>query len=108
MAANGENSALGRRLGLLERHMANLSMPQETQVQTSPIGQAYEVAVNLVRKGTSVEELISTCGLTHGEADLIMRLYGSGAVRDVKNAPASPKGKTPLSHSAAAAYQTSY
>lgn len=106
MAANGENTALGKRLGMLERHMANLpAPPPEARMQGAPIGQAYEVAVNLVRRGTSVEELISTCGLTHGEADLIMRLYGPPATG---SAAASPKGRTSLSHSAAAAYEASY
>jgi hypothetical protein len=109
LLVNGENIALGRRLSLLERHLAQAPTPPEKQLPSGPIGQAYEVAVNLVRKGTDVAELIATCGLSHGEADLIMRLYGVPAAGVAKSASAkseSVRQKRPASpvHTAAAAY----
>ncbi len=106
MMVSGENTALARRLGLLEHHMAQVSTQPVKQQHAGPIGQAYEVAVNLVRKGTDVEDLVATCGLSHGEADLIKRLYGAPAARENKAASVQPK-RQPL-HTAAAAYETSY
>ncbi len=108
LMVSGENTALGRRLSLLEHHMAQVSTQQEKNTHAGPIGQAYEVAVNLVRKGTDVDELIATCGLSHGEADLIMRLYGAPAAHDVKTATAKVKRQALPKHSAAAAYEAAF
>ena len=109
MTINAENTALGRRLRLLEQHLSQVSVQQEQHpVRTGPVGQAYEVAVNLVRKGTNVDELIATCGLSHGEADLIMRLYGAPAAGDANTAPVKPKRQALPTHSAAAAYEAAY
>lgn len=108
LVVSSENTALGRRLGLLEQRMAQVSTQPEKQTHSGPIGQAYEVAVNLVRKGTDVNELIATCGLSHGEADLIMRLYGAPAAHDVKTATAKAKRQTAPVHTAAAAYEAAY
>lgn len=105
---SSENTALGRRLSLLEHHMAQVSTQPEKYAHSGPIGQAYEVAVNLVRKGTDVDELIATCGLSHGEADLIMRLYGAPAAHDVKTATAKAKRQAAPVHTAAAAYEAAY
>ena len=106
MAVNSENTALGRRLGLLEHHMAQVSTQPVKQQHAGPTGQAYEVAVNLVRKGTDVEDLVATCGLSHGEADLIKRLYGAPAAREAKAPSAQPK-RQPV-HTAAAADEATY
>lgn len=35
-------------------------------------------AVELARKGAVLEELIDSCGLSSGEAELLIRLYGPG------------------------------
>ena len=105
LQVNGENTALGRRLSLLERHLAQApAPPREKPLTSAPMGQAYEVAVNLVRKGTDVAELIATCGLSHGEADLIMRLYGAPAAREITTEFAKPHRSSSPVHSAAAAY----
>lgn len=37
----------------------------------------YEVAVRLAKNGASREELISSCGISRHEADLLLRLHGS-------------------------------
>jgi hypothetical protein len=108
LALSGENSALSRRLSLLEHHMTQVSAQPEKQHQSEPIGQAYKVAVNLVRKGAEVNELIDTCGLSHGEADLIMRLYGAPATREASHAGAKVKRRAQATHTAAAAYEAAY
>lgn len=37
----------------------------------------YEVAVRLAKNGASREELISSCGISRHEADLLLRLHGA-------------------------------
>jgi hypothetical protein len=39
----------------------------------------YRIAIRLARGGASREELISSCGLTLAEADLVRRLHGPAA-----------------------------
>jgi hypothetical protein len=42
----------------------------------------YNVAIRLARSGASRQELMSTCGVTQQEADLVLRLHAGGpAVR---------------------------
>jgi hypothetical protein len=108
LAMNGANATLARRISLLEQHLSQVTAYQEENTHTGPIGQAYEVAVNLVRKGTDVDELVSTCGLSRGEAELIMRLYGAPAARDGKTSPARVKRQELPVHTAAAAYEAVY
>lgn len=40
---------------------------------------AYGHALRLARRGAPVEELVAQCGLSRGEAELLLRLHGSGA-----------------------------
>ena len=37
----------------------------------------YQIAIRLARSGASREELMSGCGLSMGEADLVRRLHGA-------------------------------
>ncbi len=39
--------------------------------------QPYHHAIALVKKGASVDELMATCGLARGEAELVGNLYGN-------------------------------
>ena len=39
----------------------------------------YQIAIRLARGGASREELMSSCGLSLGEADLVRRLHGATA-----------------------------
>jgi hypothetical protein len=41
----------------------------------SPNDHAYGIAIRLVHKGANVNELMSVCGLTRGEAELIIALH---------------------------------
>lgn len=55
--------------------------------QTGPRG--YEVAVRLAKSGATREELISNCGISRHEAELLLRLHGAAA-KD-SNAAKDPK-----------------
>lgn len=37
----------------------------------------YQIAIRLARSGASREELVKSCGLSLGEADLVRRLHGA-------------------------------
>jgi type II secretory pathway component PulM len=37
----------------------------------------YQIAIRLARSGASSEELMSNCGLSAGEADLVRRIHGA-------------------------------
>ncbi len=67
---------LNTRLSDLERQLVELGQRHERLEQ--PVNQAYEVAVNLARKGADVEDIMSTCGLSRGEAELMGRIYQGG------------------------------
>ena len=38
---------------------------------------AFEAAARLVAHGAGIQDLVSICGLSHGEAELVCRLYGA-------------------------------
>ncbi len=76
-------SMLGERLVRLEDHLERLQdrLQDRDQPQTGGGGskdgerKAFEVATKLALKGANVEELITVCGLTRGEAELIRMLH---------------------------------
>lgn len=47
-----------------------------TAAPLPPAPQSYEIAIRLARSGASREELMTNCGLTRQEAELIRRLHG--------------------------------
>jgi Protein of unknown function (DUF2802) len=40
-------------------------------------GQGYQIAIRLARGGASRDELMASCGLSLGEAELVRRLHGA-------------------------------
>lgn len=69
-------------------------------VTNSPAPRGYEVAARLARGGATCEELISSCGLSRHEAELLMRLNKAETARSkpavtsvpVNTAPAKNEG----------------
>jgi len=37
----------------------------------------YQIAIRLARSGASCEELVTSCGISPGEADLVRRIHGA-------------------------------
>jgi len=58
--------------------------PQATPVATT-MTPGYQVAISLARSGASREELMSGCGLSRGEAELVHRLHGHTSAACVTN-----------------------
>jgi Protein of unknown function (DUF2802) len=48
---------------------------------SNPAARGYEVAARLARGGATCEELISSCGLSRHEAELMLRLHKAEAAR---------------------------
>lgn len=85
-AMTADIGALHARLHQIEQQLASLE-PRAPRAEP-PVNQAYDVAVHLARKGVGVDELMSTCGLSRGEAELLERLYhGAGGAPAAAGAP---------------------
>lgn len=67
----------GERLVRMEQQVRRLVERQDQVEMYSSNDRPYSQAIQLVQRGASVEELISTCGLTRGEAELICVLHGN-------------------------------
>ena len=74
------------RVGVLERHARTLKDAQHHLESRSSGAANYGQAITLVRRGWRIEDLISSCGLTRGEAELVYLLHGPGGVLKSKDA----------------------
>jgi uncharacterized protein DUF2802 len=78
-------------LGSLQRRLDDIAERQagEGRRVTAPASAApsYQIAIRLARSGAQREELMTSCGLTHQEADLVQRLHAPS--RPAKLAAAS-------------------
>jgi hypothetical protein len=63
-----------------------VTTPVATQpvVRREPVSPAYEMASKLARRGAPREEIMETCGLSRGEADLIGMLSRMGQANGAK------------------------
>jgi hypothetical protein len=77
-AALNTNIGLGKRIFQLERQLAKLQATQQDIISTqTPINlqkRSYKTATKLVEKGASVEELVTSCDISQGEAELLAHL----------------------------------
>lgn len=69
------NTGLGERFRLMEQQMRSLDDRQEQLEWTETSGQSLKHAVSLVKKGADVDELVTTCGISRGEAELLMTVH---------------------------------
>lgn len=66
---------VGERVHRIEKSLKEVSHRQEVIDQADPGAQAYQQAIKMAQKGSSIEELIDICGLTRGEAELVAMLH---------------------------------
>jgi len=70
--------ALQARLDATAAAVAQLDERLERQAQSGgAAAPGYQIAIRLARGGASREELVSSCGLSSGEAELVRRLHGA-------------------------------
>lgn len=64
----------------LEEKLRRLTERQDELSLREPDQRVYHQAIRLASRGASVDELVATCGLPRGEAELIHILHQSGGV----------------------------
>ena len=69
----------GDRLMRLEQQMRRINERQSTLEMRSVGERPYAQASELVHKGADIEELMETCGLTRGEAELLVMMQRGSA-----------------------------
>jgi hypothetical protein len=70
---------LSAALAVTDARIATLAAQLDEQSRTSQGAgpTSYNVAIRLARSGASRQELITTCGVTQQEADLVLRLHAT-------------------------------
>ncbi len=77
----GELHGLAESVALIAGRLEALNDKLTTTAQMAPaqgasVPRAYEGAIRLAQRGVSSEDLMSQCGLSRQEADLLVRLHG--------------------------------
>jgi hypothetical protein len=80
-------AALDARLTELERQLRRISEQQKQPPARDVPHPHYEPAIRLAQKGADVEDLVATCGLARGEAELIALLHRKPAFRPATQRP---------------------
>jgi len=73
------------RIYKLEQRTRRMKERQEQLENSNHADRPYEQAIRMVQKGTSVEDLMSVCHLSKGEADLIIMMHGENKQQDEKH-----------------------
>jgi len=69
-------AGLGSRLVRIEQQLQGVSERQD-QLELRPGGErSYSHAIRMVQKGADVNELVASCGINRGEAELLLRVHG--------------------------------
>jgi hypothetical protein len=66
---------LGQRLQEVEQQLRLLAERQDQLDLRRPMAQPYRLAIKLAQGGAGVEEIVSTCGINRGEAELVAMLH---------------------------------
>lgn len=77
-----ELRSLHETVSVMSARLDGLSERSEMDARLAPAGTAgaqrgYDVAARLARNGSSIEELVDSCGVTRHEAELLVRLHGA-------------------------------
>ena len=78
-------SRAGDRLMRLQAETQGLRERQEQADRHTPSGRHYRQAIALVQHGARPDELVATCGLAPGEADLVYMLHAGNEKKKVIN-----------------------
>ncbi len=73
------------RIYKLETRTRRIIERQEQLENNSNGERPYEQAIRMVQKGSSIDDLISICNLSKGEANLIMMIHGSQKTAEQPN-----------------------
>lgn len=68
---------VGEKLRHIEGQIRQQNDKQHQLGRQGPDANSMKQAIELARKGATTEELISICGLSHGEAELLVMMHRS-------------------------------
>lgn len=88
-------SGVGLRLDRMDQRLRRLFERQDQLEMREPDMRSYDRAIKLLRRGKTVDEVMSICVLKRVEVELLAQLHGTDSVR-----PDAPSGGT--SHTRAA------
>jgi hypothetical protein len=80
-----EMRSLHETVSVMNARMEAMSERAETDSRRSPVGvtgpaqRGYDLAMRMAKNGSAVEELVSNCGITRHEAELLTRLHAAKA-----------------------------
>lgn len=60
----------------LERRLKQVSDRQDQLEMNGPDGRPFHNAIRMVRHGAGADRIIENCGLSPGEAELVVRMHG--------------------------------
>jgi hypothetical protein len=77
-----EMRSLHETVSVMSARLESMGERAEADARLAPAGavssqRGYDLAARLAKNGSSVEELVASCGITRHEADLLSRLHGS-------------------------------
>lgn len=75
-ALSTANTGVGKELGQLEQHVRRIAERQDQFELRSGGDRPYAQAIRMVQNGAGIKDLMSTCALTRGEAELLVMLHG--------------------------------
>lgn len=78
-AATCVSEYVRKRIPQLEKQISELNDRQGHLELNGPDGRPFSHAIRMVQHGATAERLVRSCGLTPGEADLVIRLHGNPA-----------------------------
>jgi hypothetical protein len=80
--AFAEMRSLHETVSVMSARMEAMSERAETDSRRAPVGgtgaqRGYDLAMRMAKNGSAVEDLVSSCGITRHEAELLTRLHAA-------------------------------
>lgn len=66
---------MGSYMSALEQKIRRLTERQDQLEMRDPMQQTYAHAIRLAQQGAEVNDLVESCGLAQGEAELLLRVH---------------------------------
>jgi hypothetical protein len=66
---------MGKHVDDIEQRIRRLAERQDQLELRDPMEQTYAHAIRLAQKGADISELVESCGLARGEAELLLRVH---------------------------------
>ena len=67
--------SMGKHISALEQRLHRMTERQDQLELRDPVQQAYAHAIRLAQQGADVGDLMDRCGLSQGEAELLLRVH---------------------------------